>query len=183
MCIPSCGCALQVLSSIVDQDAYTGFVGVQDRSRSPSPSPRGGRSPGRRRSPSPARHTGGGKSPPNRPTGRAPRVPKPDIPPPAPNMKMPSRKASLPAEQTAAPFILPKRGSANSLLSKPRPPKPEIAPPPPHSAGRKFTPPDSKHLYSKAPLRPTKSHELTPPGKPRSPLPSRSPSPNEVWLL
>lgn len=60
----------QVVSSVVDQDSYTGFVGVQEaRQKSPSPSP----------------------------SKSSSRVPKPDAPPPVPttSMKIRPRVSSL----------------------------------------------------------------------------------------
>lgn len=116
----------------------------EKKSRSPSPS--SSRSP----SPSPV---GPRKSFPLPPTRRTPRAPKPDIPPPAPIMKVPSRTSSLHVRAGSRPLILPKQESwakievtppspSHKTLQSPgsnppqkyviqtsRPPKPDLAPP------------------------------------------------------
>ena len=137
----------------------------EKNSRSPSPTPRS-----RSRSPSPFSHRSLGKSTsyPEPPSGRVPRAPKPSIPPPAPNMKIPNRDSSL-LNGDAIPVILPSRGSTARSISQPaiklasskpqfRPPKPDGAPPPvrrpPSPRGRKRSPPTpQKHIRTHSPVR------------------------------
>lgn len=100
----------------MDQDFYVGFVGVQDektKNRSGSASPRS-------RSPSPRRDAILRKC-----VTASPRMPVPDIPPPAPNMKIKARTSSL---RNSDPTVQ----SVFSSISVPgtRPAKPNVVPPP-----------------------------------------------------
>ena len=120
----------QVVSSVVDQDSYVGFVGVQsDRQKGRvSPVDRG--------------------HPPRPPTKMA----KPDIPPPAPHMKIRPRTSSL----------------SGSDKSGPRPPKTECSPSPPfHPEGNMLK---EKNGLPRNPLRPNNELSSQRP-------PTRSPSP------
>ncbi|CAI8022822.1 Neutrophil cytosol factor 2 [Geodia barretti] len=168
----------KVVSSIVDQDDFTGFVGAQNkRSRSPSPNRL---SPPRSRS----------------------RAPKPSFPPPpaSAGLKIEAREASLQQQNKAQPFILPRRESSSLLqvsqsfstptksrvpiAPKNRPPKPQTPPPPtmmngggPRSLPRRNSPPYMNGR--KAPTRDAKSSGMAPRANQISPSasPARSPTP------
>lgn len=143
----------------MDQDSYVGFVGVQDEkqnqhSRSTSP---------RSRSPSPKRR--------EIVPGRTPRLPKPEIPPPAPNMKIRPRTSSL-TKQNGEPVS--HHGPVSPYKSTPgtRPAKPDVAPPPFNPEGYLRKGPSNA---PKVPVKPGK-FELN---AALQKLP-RSPSPNNV---
>jgi hypothetical protein len=168
----------KVVSSIVDQDDFTGFVGAQDkRLRSPSPNRR---SPPRSRS----------------------RAPKPSFPPPpaSAGLKIEARDASLQQQNKAQPFILPRRESSSLLqisqssstaaksnvptAPKNRPPKSQTPPSPammngggPRSLPRRNSPPNMNGR--KPPTRDAKSNGMAPRSNQTSPnaSPVRSPTP------
>lgn len=130
-----------MVSSVVDQDEFTGFVGAQKRKeKEPSKSPT-----------------------PGEPRGRT----RPDELPPKPNFGIPKRESSLKITGDADNTVLPQRDS--SLPSKgmtvvlitnvlvlidrqpsgvTRPPKPSTAPPPPRSSSRSPNPSGELHLSS-----------------------------------
>lgn len=141
----------KVVSSIVDADDYTGFVGAQGRERTPSPSPAAMR-----------------KSPPQAPVhtnsspilSTGPRAQKPSIPPPQPNPDT-SRRVSAP--------VLP----TNRLSS--RPPKPTNLPPSPARSPdiRKLSTPTNGFSPSPSPTKSPEQRTLSPPTN----SPNRSSSP------
>lgn len=130
-----------MVSSVVDQDEFTGFVGAQKRKEKES-----------------------SKSPtPGEPRGRI----RPDDPPPKPNFGIPKRDSSLKitadADNTVLPqrdSSLPSKGTTLVLMSNvlvltdrqpsgvTRPPKPSTAPPPPRSSSRSPNPSGELHLSS-----------------------------------
>ena len=142
---------------MVDQDSYVGFVGVQDeKQHSGSTSPRS-------RSPSPRRREVA--------PGRTSRLPKPDIPPPAPNMKIRPRTSSLTKQNGE---LAKGHRPVSPYKSTPgtRPAKPDIAPPPFNPEGYVRKGPNNP---PKVPVKPGKVELNT--ALQRQP---RSPSPNNV---
>ncbi len=126
----------QVVSSVVDQDSYVGFVGVQGH-KSPSSSPK--------------------------PPSKASKLPKPEVPPPAPSMKIRPRVSSLSNQNTSF---------KNS--SGIRPPKPDLPPPPFH--------PDGNVLKENGPPRTSPLKHTKPELNAHRPQ-SRSPSPKVCNLF
>ncbi|XP_064396169.1 neutrophil cytosol factor 2-like isoform X2 [Halichondria panicea] len=122
----------KVVSSVVDQDSYVGFVGVQGH-KSPSSSPK--------------------------PPSKASKLPKPEVPPPAPSMKIRPRVSSLSNQNTSF---------KNS--SGIRPPKPDLPPPPFH--------PDGNVLKENGPPRTSPLKHTKPELNAHRPQ-SRSPSPKQ----
>ncbi len=114
-----------MLSSVVDQDSYVGFVGVQEEKQRKTPS--GVNPPASNKSSSSqltsSTSSNSGKPPkPVTPSPSLSRSPRPDAPPPAPSMKIQNRKASLHHKKAALEF--------HKANVKGRPPKPNSAPPP-----------------------------------------------------
>lgn len=112
-----------------------GFVGAQEAKRR-TPSPRPGKSP----PPPPSNHQ---QDRPAKPLPIPSRAPKPDVPPPAPEMNIRNRTSSLPKRDENGPSRS-KVGDIAAEFKKVnvgggRPPKPSAAPPTLHSNEKAHT--------------------------------------------